>query len=178
LDPLLCPVKAWAYTVRRLRIIPGHTSSTTVDTFYDPITGSLSRFTAAALLLLYRAIAKAMGPDELGFTEDDIGTHSNRSSAAMNMYLNGIPVYTIMLLGRWSSDAFLLYIRKQAQELSRGVSSSMINTPSFFTIPDENCNPEDPRTRNNINNIAPSQFTNGRSNTRINIVSPHLHTFH
>jgi hypothetical protein len=30
----------------------------------------------------------------------------------MVMYLAGVPVFTIMLLGFWSSDAFLWYIRK------------------------------------------------------------------
>ncbi len=33
--------------------------------------------------------------------------HSAWSGAAMAMYLAGVPVFTIMLLGRWSSDAFL-----------------------------------------------------------------------
>eukprot|EP00978_Attheya_sp_CCMP212_P021308 scaffold62029_cov65-Attheya_sp.AAC.1 len=44
----------------------------------------------------------------------DIGTHSIRSAAAMAMYLAGVPVFTIMLIGRWSRDAFLHYIRRQS----------------------------------------------------------------
>jgi hypothetical protein len=76
----------------------------------------------------------------------DIGTHSIRSGAAMAMYLAGVPVFTIMLIGRWSSDAFLRYIRRQVQEFSSGVSNKMILAPDYFTIPD--AGPEDPRTRN------------------------------
>jgi hypothetical protein len=51
------------------------------------------------------------------------------------MYLAGIPVYTIMLLGRWSSDAFLHYIRKQVKKFSKGISEKMIQNENFFTIP-------------------------------------------
>ena len=40
----------------------------------------------------------------------------------MAMYLNDVPTYTIMLVGRWSSDAFLKYIRRQVQEFTSGVS--------------------------------------------------------
>ena len=46
----------------------------------------------------------------------------------MAMYLNEVPVYTIMLIGRWSSDAFLRYIRRQVQQFSAGVSARMIRT--------------------------------------------------
>jgi len=49
----------------------------------------------------------------------------------MAMYLAGIPVFTIMLLGRWSSDAFLPYIRKEVQEFSNSVSSKMIISENF-----------------------------------------------
>ena len=65
----------------------------------------------------------------------------------MAMYLAGVPVDTIMLIGRWSSDAFLRYIRRQVQEFSAGVSRRMIMTPDFLTIPAEiQPGPEDPRT--------------------------------
>jgi hypothetical protein len=178
LDPILCPVKACAYTVRHLLCLPGTTSATTVDTFMDPSTGNLCRFTASGLLALFRATARSMGEDTLGFAPEMLGTHSNRSAAAMAMYLNGIPVYTIMLLGHWSSDAFLLYIRKQVQEFSSGVSGRMINTSSFYTIPDEAANPEDPRTHRNMHNIATTAQQNGRSNNQLNISGPRLHVFH
>jgi hypothetical protein len=52
----------------------------------------------------------------------------------MAMYLAGIPVFTIMLLERWSSDAFLRYIRKQITEFSSGVSQKMITHEDFFRI--------------------------------------------
>ncbi len=79
--------------------------------------------------------AASLGPDELGFTPNEIGLHSARSGAAMAMYLSGVPVFTIMLLGRWSSDAFLRYIRKQVREFSTGISSKMILNEKFYSVP-------------------------------------------
>jgi len=64
----------------------------------------------------------------------------------MVMYLAGVPVFTIMLLGRWSSNDFLCYIRKQVKEFSKGISSKMITNENFFTIP--MMSTEDPRVPN------------------------------
>jgi hypothetical protein len=47
----------------------------------------------------------------------------------MAIYTSSVPVVTIMLLGRWFSDAFLRYIRPQVQQFSRGVVSKMIQRP-------------------------------------------------
>eukprot|EP00957_Ditylum_brightwellii_P170636 12988958-Ditylum_brightwellii.AAC.1 len=71
----------------------------------------------------------------------------------MAMYLANVPVFTIMLIGRWSSDAFLVYIRKQVQDFTKGISSRMLLSPDYFTIPDIASNPEDPRAR-----FAPQAF--------------------
>jgi hypothetical protein len=68
-----------------------------------------------------RIAAAAIGKDILGFAPNDIGLNSARSGAAMTMYLSGVSVYTLMLLGHWSSDAFLRYIRKQVKEFSNGI---------------------------------------------------------
>ena len=53
----------------------------------------------------------------------------------MLMYLAKEPVYTIMLVGRWSSDAFLAYIEKQIKEFTRGVSTRMLQHETFCNIP-------------------------------------------
>ena len=72
----------------------------------------------------------------------------------MAMYLAGVPVYTIMLIGQWSSDAFLCYIWHQVQEFSSGVSSRMILTADYFTIPDF-AGTEDLRTAGHHLNFGP-----------------------
>ena len=73
------------------------------------------------------------------------------------MYLAGVPVFTIMLIGRWSSDAFLRYIRRQVLQFSAGVSKRMVAdfaTP-FYTLPD--FDPEHPRTRSHRTNFHSPQ---------------------
>ncbi len=50
------------------------------------------------LLKIYQAVYN-LGHDHLGFSPDQMGTHSNRSGGAMGMFLAGTPVYAIMLMG-------------------------------------------------------------------------------
>ena len=78
----------------------------------------------------------AIGEVRLGVKKEDVGTHSIRSGAAMAMYLEECPVFMIMLIGRWSSDAFLRYIRKQVMEFSQNVAKRMLSCQNFRHIPD------------------------------------------
>ena len=71
----------------------------------------------------------------LGFDGTEVGTHSIRSSLAMALYLAKRPISTIMLLGRWSSDAFLLCIKRQALERSQGVSQKTMRAEDFTSLP-------------------------------------------
>jgi hypothetical protein len=89
-----------------------------------------------------------------GIAKHELGTHSIRSGTAMAMYLGECPVYTIMLIGRWSSDAFLWYIRKQVMKFSRNVSKRMLTFQTFQHIPnfDHQVSANDPRVCNDPNN--------------------------
>jgi len=64
--------------------------------------------------------------DVLEINKNEIGTHLIRSGAAMATYLGECPVYTIMILGWWSSDAFLHYIRKQVEQFCHTVSHRLL----------------------------------------------------
>jgi hypothetical protein len=141
-DKLLCPVRIWAKIVCRILSYPGANQSTQVNAYLSDKKNIL-HIRGSDLLKRLRQATAAIGKHKLGFTPDQIGLHSARSGAAMAMYLAGVPVFTIMLLGRWSSDAFLRYIRKQVQEFSKGVSNQMITNEDFFTIP--STSKEDPR---------------------------------
>jgi len=104
-NKLLCPEKIWAKIVRQIHNYKSSNPDTTVNTyFFDD--GSRLLFIGPHLLKRLRLATTAIGADTLGFTAKQIGLHSARSRAAIAMYLAGIPVFTIMLLGRWSSDAF------------------------------------------------------------------------
>ena len=54
----------------------------------------------------------------------------------MALFLAGVPVLTIMIIGRWKSDAFLRYIRKQIALFSQNLTDKMLQVDSFFTMPD------------------------------------------
>jgi hypothetical protein len=81
-------------------------------------------------------VVTALGHEKLGFTAEEVGTHSNRSGGAMGMFLAGTPVYMIMLMGRWSLDAIMGYIRKQVLSLSHGIAAKMLTYEQFYTVPD------------------------------------------
>jgi hypothetical protein len=151
-DATLCPVISWSSIVRRIRAIPGTSDSSPVCT-YLLTDGTTGLVTSKQILDWLRDCVTAIGKDVLGFEAWEVGTHSIRSAAAMAMYLAGVPIYTIMLIGRWSSDAFLRYIRRQVQEFSAGVSRRMILSEDFFTIP-ESAHHEDPRNRNQRHNFS------------------------
>ena len=111
---------------------------------------------------------KTIGSQKLGFNPSELGTHSIRSGAAMAMYLDDVPVYTIMLIGRWSSDAFLLYIRKQVEQFSHNVSNRMIKNLSFTHVPnfEPRVNQQDPRQRNHRDN-AQTRYNMGHRATNV-----------
>jgi hypothetical protein len=108
---------------------------------------------------MLRQLLWDLDSESLNIKAEECGLHSLRSSAAMAMYLNGIPVYTIMLLGRWSSDAFLHYIRKQVEEFSKGVARKMIQRPVYFHV--AHADNEDPRSHNRLSSTANSGMGNG-----------------
>ena len=144
-DSDLNPVTLYANTIRRLRSYPGYKDTWSICTYHDGKT--FTKINSREVLVVLRSTVDTIGAKTLGFTSDEIGTHSVRASLAMMMYLAREPVYTIMLVGRWSSDAFLAYIEKQVKEFTRGVSSRMLQLDSFFNVPLARIAQKDP-TRN------------------------------
>jgi hypothetical protein len=172
-DDALCPVKRWARLVQRLRSYPGCSASTPVNVVFDPTQAKYTEIKSSDVVAALRSAASTIGEDELGFKPSELGTHSIRSGAAMAMYLTQTPVYTIMLIGRWSSDAFLRYIRTQVQDFTRGISQRMIQCEEFFTIP-QSSSLEDPRNTNHRNNFSGRGLVNGLSDA----ARPQFSLFH
>ena len=105
---MIGPVKASAAIVSRILQYPGTTVESPVNVVRMGKVNA--KITSKQISILLKASVDVIGEDHLGFKSEDIGTHSIRSSFAMLLYLSKVPTYTIMLLGRWCSDAFLLYI--------------------------------------------------------------------
>jgi hypothetical protein len=104
----LSPVLQWARLVHRIWTYPGVTEDTPGCTIWCH--GQLKQITSRHMITALRAACASIGSTKLGFEPSEIGTHLLCSGEAMEMHLAGIPVYTIMLIGRWSSDVFLRYI--------------------------------------------------------------------
>ena len=62
------------------------------------------------------------------FSHKEVGTHSLQSGFSMEILLARVYPETIMIIGRWSSNAFLRYIRIQVTDLSKGISNLILST--------------------------------------------------
>jgi hypothetical protein len=133
--PFLCPVRLWGKILRRIWTYPDATAETTVNAWLDPDSNQL-RFIQGLDVLhaLRRSCLLDGGKPTYGYSPDEIGTHSIRSGAAMALFLANESVLKIMILGRWSSDAFLVYIRPQVLEWTANMSTSMVKNLDFHHV--------------------------------------------
>lgn len=134
-DPILNPVIAWARVIKTIiSSVPDYSMNTQVCFFYDCKTKKASMITSSIVGRRLKAAVKVIGVGSLGFTEDDISLHSVRSGGAMAMFLSGVRAIIIQRVGRWSSLAFLEYIREQVDSFTRGVSDKMLEFEEFHTL--------------------------------------------
>ena len=170
----ICPVIIWAKIVQRILQYKGSSENTSVNVFL--ISERIIYLKSSQMLKQIRHTVNNMSG--LGFTGEEVGTHSIRASLAMALYLSKRAISTIMLLGRWSSDAFLLYVRRQVQEFSAGVSADMVSNETFFTIPDLDISDDaDPRTRNS-RSFANTISLNGPNASIVHAKRPAMHVWH
>jgi len=73
-----------------------------------------------------------------------------------------------MLMGRWSSDAFMRYIRKQVLSLSHGIAAKMLTYEQFYTVPDfiHTAADGDTRLRSSNNLPTTNKFDGSHANMR------------
>jgi hypothetical protein len=118
--------------IKRVRSYPNSLMDTKVCSFID--INSPSSIKADHVRSWLRSITELIGETKLGFTKEDVGLHLIRSGAAMAMFMSGISPIIIQRVGRWSSDAFLEYIRDQIESFTLGVSQKMIEADHFNHI--------------------------------------------
>jgi hypothetical protein len=166
-DSVLCPVQLAAGIVQLVRDYPGTTDHTTISTYMT--NGKTLQIMSEQVIITLRNAVGAIGKDSLGIAKDKISTHSICLGLAMAMYLGESPVYTIMLIGHWSSGAFLHYIRKQVMEFSHNVSRKMLSFQNYQHLPNfEHQIPENnTRQRNNPNNTKTRQNVGGDASRQV-----------
>ncbi len=156
-DALMCPVIAWATTIRRiLNTIPGASGDTKVCSFND--SGRITEIDSSYARAKIRGIVELIGEEILGFSKEDVGLHSIRSGGAMAMFLSGVSDIIIQRIGRWESNAFLEYIREQVENFTYGVSEKMLYNEGFQHL-DLGTETEEPNYRQN----EPNKEGNGCS---------------
>ena len=74
------------------------------------------------------------GKERLVFSHKELVTQSIRSGFSMELYLAKVYAETIMIMGRWTSSAFLMYIRIHVSDLSKGIIILMKKNHAFYTI--------------------------------------------
>ena len=85
--------------------------------------GRISHTTKKQVNDALRDGVKSFGKSKLKILESEAGMHSLCLGAAMAMYLGIIPVYAIQLIGRWKSNSFMKYLRKQIKQFTLGIAS-------------------------------------------------------
>ncbi len=160
-DIKLCLVCAAAAIARRIRNCPGTTVDTPISAIM--INNRITHVMSQDVINALQDAVVAIGEHQLGINKEDIGMHSIRSGATMAMYLGECAIHTIMLIGRWLSNAFLRYIRKQVMEFSQNVAKKMLMYQNFCYIPNihRQIPRDDPRQRNNLNNAKIRQNVGG-----------------
>ena len=115
----------------------------------------------------------SFGEERIGFSHKEVGTQSLRSGFSMELFLARVYPETIMIIGRWSRNAFLQYIRIQVTNLSKVISNLMVSTRSFYTIPESEViyyTPGQPRVQSH--RLNPQRVIT--NNTTSSLLIPHL----
>jgi hypothetical protein len=152
-DVTLCPVRAAVAIICRIRSYPGANNDTPISAIWQY--NHIEHITSRQIKNMLQEAILAIGEDTFHIAANKIGTHSICSGAAMTMFLGGCPVFLIMMIGRWSSNAFLCYIRKQVKEFNH-VSCKMIFHMFHRHIPNytsPTVSHLDPRQRNHPDNV-------------------------
>ena len=89
----------------------------------------------------------------------------------MGLFLANTPVSRIMKIGRWVSEAFLVYIRPQVLEWTHNMSADMITHDTFLdAAASRKTHPSDPLTRRRLFN-----GDQGKRKGELDPIMMHLH---
>ena len=109
--------------------------------------GSSKLISGDDMLKILRQEAEEIGEDKFGFSPSDIVTHSVRSGATMAMFLDSMPIFLIILVRCWSSDAFFKHSRGKVLEAEKGASSHTLKRDFFNVMSSPSSSIDEPHTR-------------------------------
>jgi hypothetical protein len=161
-DVNMCLVRMRAAIFCRIRPYEGTNNDTPISAFWQ--FNRINHVTSKQVIATMKGAIQAIGKDVLPIKKEEISTHSIRLGAAMAMFLGNCSVCLIMMIGLWSSEAFLGYIQKQVEQFSHNVFKRM--TKHMFhrhitTYTTPSVSHLDPRQRNKPNNAKRSRNVDG-----------------
>jgi hypothetical protein len=112
----LCPVHIWAKIVDRVWSYKGSTDETPINTIL--VNDEPRLIKASTVRTTIRRAVLTLGEANLGIKASKVGTHSIRTSCATMLSLQGEHPENIKIAGRWNSDQFLKYIRRNTTIIS------------------------------------------------------------
>ena len=182
----LCPVILWANIVQRILKQPGTSVDTYVNFVWCRATNTAGYIKQDDFRDALRNSCDSLGGTSVfGYSGKDIGSKSLRSGAAMALVLsNNTPIFKIMLLGRWKSDAFLVYIRPQVLEFTNSMSVDMLQLLDYRHIDSVQdsvgIDPNDPLLPQNPNalRLSTNNYVSFNGSKFAHPVFPKLHLTH
>ena len=125
--PSGCPVTACA---RRFIHLCSHDAdlNTPMCVYFERKGAEGKSVTASHLVALLRLWTSKIGYARLGFHPHEIGSHSLCSGGAMPLQQAGQSDSTIKIIGRWRSDAFIIYLQGQVVTFTKGISALRVPT--------------------------------------------------
>lgn len=121
----LCPVRLWVKVVNRVTL---HSDSEVTPVCQISVDGEDLLVSASTVTRTLKSLRQLMGDNHPQLKANLLGTRSIRSGAAMALFLHNHHPERIKILGRWSSDAFLIYIRPQVIEWTNLMATDMAKT--------------------------------------------------
>lgn len=125
----MCPVRAMAHLLHRLR---GHPDDTELGTTFHGT--RRSRVTDTNVRDMVRLGARNDNLEAAGYDLTRIGTHSLRAGGAVRLAVAGYADTTIKKLGRWSGETFLKYIQPHIAPITAGCARRMAQPLRFFNV--------------------------------------------
>jgi hypothetical protein len=179
-------VKSWASVISRIRSYPDTNDDSPVNMYRPPQqTTKTIYFSQKSVNIFLRFTVNEKPHLHFGYDHKQIGTHSICSGAAMALYLADTHPHKIMLLGRWSSDAFLLYLRPEVLSSFSTLSSNMIQNDDYretahgSTRQNDSIHPEDTLRRiDQCSILFTSMASYGGAEKVAPITIPQFHLFH
>ena len=126
----LCPVKSWAFLKQRILSYTNTSMKSKVNTFL--LNNRLVEITSEEVRKHLRKHILFIDPLQKHYKINRIGTHSIRTSFANILHNVGIDKVTVMMIGRWASDAYLRYIRYNLADFSKHISTRMVKSDDLF----------------------------------------------